>query len=285
MSFKHKILKAVITLKNGLFANGTNTITLVDYPMSAKIKKMNMPYNDTCTLKIFNLKKDTLSALTFLIFKPLSYQPNTVELYGGEDEKNLELIYSGDVITAYPDFNQAPDVVMTLELVTAGYQRVVAVPPYSTPGRTAVADIVKTIATQMGLSFKNEGVTKFVDNPYIEGNNLRKLAKIAEDYNIDIIVDNNTCVIRPKSGQTLLTWKLTAYTGMIGYPSFNQNGIVVRAFLMSNVRLGDLVDVVSNVPRASGIWQVQAIEHNVSCKLADGTWETELICSYRGVER
>lgn len=284
MSFKKKILKAVITLKNGLFANGTNTIVLTSYPMKAESKRMNMPYSDTCTLKIYNLKKETLSALTFLIFKPLSYEQNTVDLYCGEDEDNLELLYSGDVVSAYPDFNQAPDVVMTLELVTAGYQRVVAVPPYSVQGSTAVADIVSAIARQMGLSFKNEGVVNFVDNPYIEGNNLRKMERIAEDYNIDVIIKNKTCTIRPKSGKTFVKWTLSAQNGMIGYPSFNQNGVVVRAMLMPSVELGDIVEIDSVVPRASGRWQIQAITHSASCEIPDADWETELVCSYLGME-
>ena len=48
-----------------------------------------------------------------------------------------------------------------------------------------------------------------------------------------------------------------------GYPSFTQDGLEWSSIFDNNIDIGGLIDVRSEVPKASGIWKVTKVTHNL----------------------
>lgn len=57
---------------------------------------------------------------------------------------------------------------------------------------------------------------------------------------------------------------LTKDTGMTGYPTFNNEGIVVTSLYNPAFKFNNLIKVESIVPNATRVWRITKLTHNLS---------------------
>lgn len=277
--FTKKQIRVEITLQYGKFGNGTNTVVIEGLPISVSIKKEGFPSMNTAKVAITGLSSDLMESLTFLNYRVLTINRNYISIYAG-DESGMSLAFSGEISLAKPNFNNAPSVRMEIEAFTGYSSRIVAVPPLSIKGNIPVSDICSNIAKDMGFSFVNDGVTKVAKNPRISGSNLNKLIKIAKDYNIGIDVDDGSVRIFNKGASERVMLSVSDKNGLIGYPSFEQNGISCSVEYAPSVKLWERFHIDTVVSKASGDWFIQSIEHRLDANIQGGLWQTDLRGSY-----
>lgn len=277
--FTKKKIRLEITLQYGKFGNGTNTVVIEDLPMSVSIKKEGFPSMNTAKIFVTGLSSELMEALTFLNYRILTINRNYISIYAG-DESGMSLAFAGEISLARPNFNNAPSVRMEFEAFTGYSSRMVAAPPLSLKGNIPVSDICLQIANKMGFNFVNDGVNKIAKNPRLSGSDMNKLINLAKDYDIGINVDDGTVRIFNKGASDRVMLSVSDENGLIGYPSFEQNGISCSVEYTPNVRLWDKFEIQTVLSKASGQWFIQSIEHRLDANIQGGLWQTDLKGSY-----
>lgn len=258
-SYTEKALEFTISL------NG-KTKTIRGLAASAKIVKNGLPDNNSATIKIYNMLYEDMAELTTLSFTPLAMRHNSIIVRAGEaDAQNLPVVFSGNIAHAYADFSSVPDVAMHIEAQTGYYGQQIAEKPMSVQGKASIGDLVAGWAEKLGMSFKNEGVPQSVLNAVFNGSPLAKAKQAAAQVGAHLIVDDDMVTLlpanTPKQGSSVL---LTPDTGLIGYPTFTQNGISLESIFNPHLQYFGTVQVESIVPKASGTWTITRLEHDLA---------------------
>lgn len=272
---KQKTIKTSIILGEGTFEDGTNTRVIEGLATTVDIRKAGLPDQNTASVAISNLSLKDMEKLTFLAFRPLQSRKNKIMIEAGNVGDELALVFKGDIISAYPDFTSAPDVQFHIEAITAGWSLQVAESPTSVDGEAEVAQLISQFATNAGFAFVNNGITASVKNTTYTGSPVEKARQCANEVGIELLMDDDTWTIqdwgKPKGDAVLLTPE----TGLIGYPSFNQDGISCKSFYNPRLSLGGQVKIESIVPRATGYWKITNLSHSLSA-YKDGEWSSTI---------
>lgn len=274
--FTKKKLEVHVTLASATYANGMATKIIRDVPITAEIEKAGFPSRDSAKIKIFGLSSADMEAMSFLAFRPMASAPNIIEVYAGDD-RGMYLAYMGDITSAVPVFQNAPDVFLEIDAISAYYAGLVAVPPYSFKGDVPIATILTQLSKQIGVSFVNKSrSTQSATSPVLEGSAVQQLIRLVEEYKLNIVLSNGVLTWLPEEGSGIVMAHLSKDSGMFGYPSLTSNGVSVTAEYIDNLTLGDLIRVESVVPRATGIWQVVGLHHQLGQLVDNAPWMTRI---------
>lgn len=229
-------------------------------------------------LRIYGLTLDLMSELSTVGKMPQTYPRNQVAVYAGDDANGMSLIFYGTVTAAYADMMTAPEVAFVVIGAVGVIEALLPVPPTSWPGSVDAADILKTLADQMGMAFENNGVSVILRDAYFPGSPRAQALACVKAANITWNgLEKNTLAIWPKgasrSGTTIL---ISTETGMVGYPTYTATGIFVTVEYNPAIEFGALVEVQSIIKQANGIWRVLVMTNELSAELPDGPWFTQL---------
>ena len=281
-SFTLKTIQIAVTLGKGAFGEGGNTKTIEGLACEATVQKPGLPEKNSASIKIWGLPYEDMAQLTMLSFKPLESQHNLIDVKAGEKDSSLALIFRGEITSAFADFNAAPDVCMEFEADTGSYPQQIAAPVATVKGEAQADRLFAQYAKEAGYTYRNEGVTSSVRNAWFPGSPIDKMTKLARDVGCELIIDDGAIVVLPagkaRSGNAVL---LTKDTGLIGYPTFNQDGISCRCLFNPDLIYGGLIKVESIVPRATGVWKITKLTHSLSAYVpGGGNWESQIEATY-----
>lgn len=281
-SFTLKTIRLVITLGKGQFSEGGNTKTIEGLACDVSITKPGLPEKNSATVKVWGLKYDDMAQLTMLAFRPLESQKNLISIFAGEKDGSLPLAFAGEITSAFADFNAAPDVVMQFEADTGTYAQQIAEPVLTVDGETSAESLFSKFAAAAGYSYENQGVTSSVKNIWVPGSPITKAEKLSKDLGVNLLIDDGTLITLPagqaRKGNAVL---LNKESGMVGYPTFNQDGISLRCLYNPDLVFNGLVKVESIVPRASGTWRITKLTHNLTAYIpGGGNWESQVEAMY-----
>ncbi len=284
-SFSLKTIRITVTLGQGVFSEGGNTKIIDDFACKASVTKPGLPEQNSASVSIWGLKYDDMAAMTVLSFRPLESYRNTISIEAGEKDKDLSLVFKGNITRASADFNQSPDPVMNFEALSGYFSQQIARPASSIKGESPAPVLFEQWAKDAGMSFKNEGVAYSVKNAYFPGDSISKIKKLSSDIGCRAIIDDEELIVmpadQPRSGAAVL---LNKETGLIGYPSFNQKGIALKCIFNPYARLYGRVQVESITPRATGTWVITKLSHSISAyENSGGNWETAIEASRPGM--
>lgn len=289
-SFTRKILEAHITLAEGGYSTRTGDAAntkIIHLGMDVDIQKPGGQEKNKASVKIFNLPLEDMEVLTTLAFRPLQVSKNVIAIYAGDAENGLSLAFSGDIVSAVPNFNAAPDPSFDIDCITGYVASVTPVPPLTGGGTQDVAGLLASLARQMNLAFVNRGVSAVLRNIAFVGGPMQQARQLADAARITLLVDDGEMVIMPAdemrsdAGAGTPVWKDS--TGMFGYPSFDNEGINVKGLYEPKLQIGGPIRIESIVPRASGLWQVTSLSHRLQANYPGASsWESEVKASYPG---
>jgi len=281
-SFALKTIQIAIVLGKGTFGEGGNTKIIEGLSCEVTVQKPGLPEKNSAEVRIWGLKYEDMAQLTMLSFRPLESQHNLISIKAGERGGALQLVFQGEITSAFADFNAAPDVFMQIEADSGSYPQQIAEPVMTVNGSTTAEQLFSKFAEAAGYTYKNEGVTASVVNAWFPGSPIAKIEKLARDVGCELIIDDGTVITLPagkaRAGNATL---LSRETGMIGYPVFNQDGISCRCIFNPDLTYGGLIKVESIVPRASGVWRITKLTHNIDAYMPDGgSWDTQIEAAY-----
>jgi hypothetical protein len=278
-SFVKRILEFKFVLSDGDFGGG-NTLTVRGLGSKVTVEKPGLPDKNSASIDIVGLSYEHMAELTTLSFKANEMQKNLVTVSAGDDER-MTVIFEGEITSAWPDFNSVPDVKMVIEAESGAYPQRMAEPPMSVNGTAAAASLIEQEAVAMGYSFKNEGCSASIKNAVFEGSPMEKMQKMASQVGAKLIVDDREVILLPdhetaRSGNAVL---LSKDTGLVGYPTFSSDGIQCKCLFNPDLAQGGMVKVESVVPKASGLWMITKLSHDLSA-YTDGAWLSEIEAEY-----
>lgn len=286
-SFKIKHLAAVLQMAEGQFDEGGNTITIngnaadISKPrlgITASVTKPGGEDKNKLDLVIAGLKLTTMDKLTVLGFRKMQTYNNVITLYAGNVGDQLSMVFAGEITSAHAEFDSRGTAAFRIEALTGYYPALLATSPTSVQGESTIESLMQQFARDAGYNFKNEGVAGSVRNIILSGSPIAKMRSLAAQTGIDMYLDDRTVIIvprgEPKKGNTVV---LSASSGMIGYPSFTNDGINTRCLFNPQLELGGLVKIESIVPKASGIWKISKLDHSLeACFPGAKQWFTTI---------
>lgn len=281
-SFTNKTIQIVMAMAEGVFSNGANQITVEGLPTSVNINKQGGDERPSCEVTIGNLSIDVVRQLTTLSFRPLQRYKNQITINAGDVGKQLQTVFVGDFENAYGNFTNAPTMELKVKAIAAQHGALTASPATSVDGTEQVSYLVEQWAREAGCTLENNGVNASVRNAVYSGSPVDKAKALAREVGIELIIDDNKFIILPKGkaveGNAVLVDK---DHGLLGYPTFSNDGIEFRAIFDPAFRIGGLVKVTSIVPRASGTWKITKINTKLEAYMpSGGAWESSISATF-----
>lgn len=282
-SFTRKKIRLTITLANGSFSSGGNTLTLEGLRVISDIEYAGGQASATAQVRVYGMLQADMDQLTTLAWSVVAVARNTIRIDAGDDESGLFEAYYGNILNAWADYRSAPDVFMHIEAQSCFYDQVNAVAPSSYPGSADVSNIMSGLAKAMNLSFENNGVTVQLSNPYLPNTILEQVKQVAIAANLDVYIEGSVMAIAPKGGpRGTQVPVLSAETGLIGYPTIDRFGINLACLYNPAIRFGGKITVKSDMKKANGTWRVYTISHHLESERPDGAWFSQIAATEPG---
>ena len=272
---KQKTIKTTVILGEGEFEGGGNTKIFEGLATTCQVTKAGLPEKNSADVRIYGLKLSDMDQLTFLSFLPGEYRKNHILIEAGDKCGELSVVFKGDITAASADFSTAPDGVMKFQALTSGWSVLMNTSPTSVQGEATAESLIKQFAQEAGYNFVNEGVTESVKNATFNGSPIQKAQQVADEVGAELLIDDETITLMPwdkPRGDAVL---LKADSGMIGYPSFTQDGITCECFFNPRLQLGGQIKVESIVPRATGYWKITKLSHDLAT-YTSGRWVSKI---------
>lgn len=271
LTFKKKYLRTEIRLSDGTFNEIGNTyVNETDFAIQCDVIKPGLPSLNKCFVSIYNVPQYISQQLTSLSFLQLQTDLNLISVYV-TDEDNLynSLVFRGEIYQAYAAYGNQPNPYLSIEAQTGYYPYRIIAPPLSIDGDAFVETLIAQQASIAGYNFINNGFSGSLKNCVFTGSPLEKAIKIARHAGANLIVDDNTMILQEWSmpvmnGEIPL---ISVDSGMLDYPQFDQDGIVVSCVYRPDIIFNGLVQIESQVPKASGTWRVIQLNHNLNSNI------------------
>ena len=275
--FSVKTVRITIQLRKGEFDNGGNTVIIEGLPVSVTVTKQGGEAKNKASVTVDNLKLETATQLTTLAFKRLETYNNVIQIDAGSQGAELPTIFIGEITSAVPVMSDSK-LSLKIEALAGYYPALIPSTPTSVQENTTVEKLMKQFADEAGYSFENKGITASIANSVFVGSPVEKAKTLARQADVDLLIDDNKFTIQPfeapKDGQIPL---LSKSTGLIGYPSFSNEGINCKSVFNDKLKVGSYFKLESILPHASGEWQITKVEHRLEAYTPNsGTWESEV---------
>lgn len=279
MTFATKQLAITISLGTGQFGDtGANTVTVTGLRAKAEIQQFGGGAMPQIQLLVYGLPAAMINQLTAIgpINSAVMYQ-NSVLIAAGDAGSALTTIYDGTIWQAWGDYNQIPDSTLNIAGASGLAAALKPIGASSYPGSADVGTIMQQLAGLAGLSFVNNGVSVQLSNPYFPGTALAQIRECAQAAGINFAIDTGVLQIWPKSGSRAAAIPtISPETGMVGYPTFSSNGLMLTTVFNPSIVIGGIVQVQSSVTPACGQWVVVQISHSLESETPGGQWFTHL---------
>lgn len=282
-SFDHpKRLRFVITLGTADFdSKGNNQITLEGFRATADVALAGGLQMGELRARIYGVKESDMNAITSFAYRFGEAELNTCVVYA-IDGPTETLIFAGNIITAWPDFNSVPDVFLHIQAQAAFFNLIKGCPPLSFKGDIDVAIACEQLAAKMGYTLEGkDDVHVTLTDHYCGNTALEQLKEITRAAGIDFYIDGKVLAITPRNtprnraGDMPL---INASTGLVGYPMFDGTYLTLSTLHNPAITPGASIKVESSRARASGVWQVLSMSHRLESEKPGGAWFTTVRC-------
>jgi hypothetical protein len=283
-SFTKKVLQAWVTLGEGDFGADTgNTVIFSGLRMSAEIEKGGHPSKNKAKIKIYGALRSQMNAVMPKTHKPLAIRKNLLAIFAGDEGAKPDLVFRGEITNSHQSYQSPPNLDFVIEAASGYYHAIAPATPKSYQGSTSVAEMLGTLAHDMGLTLENMNVDVHLASPYLSGSAYQQAAQVADAADIEFGVDDGVMFITPRGQVRSGTVPLISKdTGMKEYPIYDSKGLKLLTLFNPAIQLGGAIKVVSQVENATGVWRVHGLKHHLECEHPGGAWLSNVQASYIG---
>lgn len=280
---KRKInLRFTLDAQAGTFTeSGSNTVDITGLRVHCSIVNNQSTTLDQCDLEIYGMPLGIMNRLTILQNAYTRGIDNQVEVTAGDGD-NMALIFSGQIFQAWADFSGQPEAVFQLSALSSLGSSYASVTPTSFKGSVDAATVASSIAGQLTppLTLHNSGVTAQLNNPYLPGDAMHQLRALAEQADFEWSMDEvGVLSIWPRGqGRDTAQVLISPATGLVGFPSYNDKGVMLTTLYNPSVRVNGPIQVESASTPANGTWYPFHVQHDLESEVPDGRWFTHLEC-------
>lgn len=268
---------------------GSDVITLDGKRASVRVQNSGGMAGSTASITIYGLAQSVMNQLSTLGMRIQQVPGNLVTVAAGIEGGAMTTVYGGIIMQAYGDYAAQPDVSFKLECQATGSAQAIPFPASSFTGETDVVTILSGIARQLGYGFENNGVSGLsLANPYFSGSARDQVHKVCEAVKIRYVFDNRVLAIWPQYGSRNSPAGIpliSKETGMIGYPTFTTEGILVKTVFDPRITFGASIKVRSDVfteqalqriQSTDSVWNIFRLDHALDAEMPRGLWESSI---------
>lgn len=268
-----KHLRFIITMGTGKFGSSNNdTITMEGFRSTVDINKAGGMTMGALKARIYGVSQSDMNSVTTLQYRPDLWIKNTITVFAIDGEVET-MIFFGNIINAWGDYNGMPDVFLHIDARAAIDGSLNSIPPKSYKGPVEVVTVMSKIAEELGYSFENNGVNASLVDVYLPNTGIEQARDLARAANINLFIDDNVLAITPRNtprkGDIPL---ISASTGLIGYPTFDGVGVNFRVMFNPGITFGGAIKLETDIERAAGEWYVNSISHRLESEKPGGAW-------------
>jgi len=252
---------------------------LVTFDQNFEIKARGVKFanalQNECDIEIVNMNK---AHRDYLLTESSPFNsnrtPKLVTLSAGRVSTGLFSVYIGDVMTV--TITQPPDIGLKLKCGTSHFKKG-SVGRRSGGKVSTLSTIATGVASNLGLSLRNEAPEVNVSNYAHSGNALAEVDTLGKAGNCQCYVDDQHLILKkvnsPLSGSVL---NLSENTGMIGIPELTEQGLKVKFLFDGSVKLGGAVNVTSKLnPAANGYFVIFKLGFDLTSRDVPFYYEAE----------
>ncbi len=279
VAFTSKKIDLAFQLNNGKSFAGTssNILTLSGLRVAATIVKAGGAGMTVTRIRAYGLSQSVMNQLSTYGAPPDFASSAAVQVSAGDAESGMSVASIGSIQTAIAEYSGAPEVAFDVTAYTGLLHAILPGKPTSINGSADCAQIMQQLATTMGYQFENSGVSVQLSHPYFSGSARTQAQECAEAGDFNWIIDDDTLAIWPKGGARKGTVVLVSpETGMVGFPRFMLQGVVVKTLYNPSVRYGSVIKVDSSLQPACGLWGVTQMVHELTSETPGGDWFTTM---------
>lgn len=281
-TYSLKDIRVSITLDKG---GANNQYVFQGFATNVAISKSGGVDFASAQVEIYGLTLPVMAQLTTLAFKPLNRRWNLIEIAAGEAETDMPIVFRGCVTVAYADLNGSSPV-LKIEAQVGAYPILEPAGSVSITGSQDATAFIQSQSAQAGFDFQNDGVQGTISDMTLYGDPLTKIKTAAGALGADVIFDDDKTILVPPDGVRRAEGGIpvvSAASGMIGYPTFTDQGIQCRSFFRPELHVAAAVQVESIVPHATGVWKIQQLTHLLSAHNPNSNaWETTFQAMWLG---
>ena len=252
------------------------------YRAIAQIREGGAPFKNNADITIYGLNRERLNTLTYLLFNPITQldKRNVLEIWYAQN-----LLFRGNTYFSMSDFSGAPDIAFRCvgaeaifydqELPPGGADLVI-----KGNAKIKADKVFKDLAAQMDYAYESAGISDIVCPDIILTGSLYERAYnlgYALGLNVDFRYTRMRVYPLGTAFENGLEYTISKDTGLIGYPSFNSNGVNFKALFDPRIEVGQNITLDSIVPQAAGTYFVNQKNTTLST-LPQGKWETDYTC-------
>lgn len=274
-----KELRFVITLGAGATFRSTtnNQITLEGFRASVTIDKGGGQMMGTLRAQVYGVSQSDMNSVTTLLWQPIATAPsqqitNQVQVYAIDGAQET-LVFSGWIVQAWGNYQSMPDVFLEIQANSATKGMLTPVAPRSFKGQIDVASVMSTIATSMGFTFENNGVTVTLASMYLCNTGMEQIKSLAQAANIWWVLDNTTLAIMPRnSPRGGLIPDISPQSGLVGYPTFDGVGVNFQTLFNPAIKFMGAFKLTTSIIRANSKWIATSVNHRLESEKPGGAW-------------
>lgn len=277
MAFIKRKIDVTFKKGSGSFAGtSADLVKVTGLRVAASIQKNGLDSMCQAQLRVYGLPLTLMNQLATLGRVLAVGERNSVQVEAGDDESGMSVVFQGTIQDAYADLNSAPDSLFVVNAFTGLQEALKPAEPISVRGSADVSTLMSGLAVKMGMLFEDGGVQVRLADPYYAGTFRDQVVAIAAAANINQLIDAGTLAIWPAGGQRKgLIPKISAATGMVGYPAYTNTGIMVTTLFNPSVNYGMDVEVESEILPACGKWNVYGVSLELESETPGGAWFTQ----------
>lgn len=275
MTYKQRNLKFQFGLASGQFNDeGANILTLENVKAEVQVAAFGGLSANTLDAKIYGM---SLKNMGLIGYKGVQYgvvTQNSVKVWA-EDVA----LFSGTIGWAYVDANQMPDAPLIIQASTTGYAQSEPVVDFSQKGIVKIADIITAMANYIKLTVVIHADVNGVEkDPHYTGNTIDQIRTCARNNGLLIDIRLGAIFVWPegKPVDNNVPY-VSKETGLLGYPRFDGWGLEFTTMFSPLLIQGRDVQVQTDLPNASGVYNINSAVHHLSSWIEGGPWMT--MCS------
>lgn len=272
-SYQNREITIQFTLNGGeTFDGESNILTIKNARCHISFQSFTGLSGIDLSLTIWGLSKQYLATLGCMGMVAIANKEHRVKIW-----VEGSVIFEGVIATSYADFTQMPEVPLIIKANPMTPLTVKSYPGFSAQGPNEVADIIESICSAIGLSFENYGVTGVINNPYFEGNALMCIYSAAASVDAVVEITINKVSIWPKGvKRDNVVLKISSGNGLLGYPAWAPVGLLITTVYTDLAVPGRYIELKTDLPNASGEYQIIGVEHSLSSEVFGGPWQTTM---------
>jgi|GEM_PF-3055984 len=240
------------------------------------IEFATMPATGSAQIRIWGMSLDHMNQLSKAGLDYLGNN-NTVTVQAGDTVNGMVTVFAGVIIEAYADMNAQPETSFYILATPTHIMQLKPVPPTTFTGSVPAATALGQLAGLAGLTLENNGVPGVLQTPYFPGTAWQQIRKCVKALNCFAHVDsiNKVLAVWPPNGNRAgQAGVISLATGMVGYPTFSREKIMVKQIFNSTItyQVGKQVTIQSQLHSATGTFPIYDITKDLACNIPDGPW-------------